>query len=83
MAQAMIEQRKKNAFSQTGSDDGQIFYLTNNKNIRLYFSTVYKERVLSFNLSSSKSFILNKQSWRKFRKLIPLIEDFFDNGVSD
>jgi hypothetical protein len=79
MAQAMIHKHKVNAMCQTGNDDE--FYLTNNKKLKLYYSNVYKERVMSLSLSSSKSIIFTFKTWKKFRKLIPTIEDFFANDV--
>jgi hypothetical protein len=48
---------------QTGIDEELFFYLTNKKSGRVYFSSVYKQTVLSFNLGTSKSFIIDKASW--------------------
>ena len=67
---------------QTGEDTNEyVFYLTDTKTIKLYYSQVYKENVFSFNLSSSKSFIMNKRNWNKFKQLLPLIQNFFDNEI--
>ena len=63
---------------QTGENNNEyIYYLTDKKTLKLYYSQVYKENVLSFNLSSSKSFIMNHKIWEQFKKLIPIIEQFF------
>ena len=48
----------------------------------MYYSQVYKENVLSLNLSSSKSFIMNKHLWLSFKRLLPLINNFFENEIS-
>ena len=42
-----------------------ILYLGQNKNARIYFSSAYKEIVLSFNFCS-KSFIFTKSMWLLF-----------------
>ena len=62
MAQAMID-AKKCVFTQT---EENVYYIDNTKCVKMYYSTVYKERVVSLNLSSSKSFIFTKQNWKKF-----------------
>jgi hypothetical protein len=49
--------------------------------VKLCYSNGYKERVMSLSLSSSKSIILTFKTWKQFRKLIPTIEDFFENDV--
>jgi hypothetical protein len=81
MAQAMIQKQKNmiNSMCQTGSDGENEYYLTSNKRLKLYYSNVYKEKVISLNLSSSKNFIFTHKIWKKFRKLIPTIEDYFEN----
>jgi hypothetical protein len=84
MAQAMIQKQHNktikeiNKQTHTQLNEEQIYLLGPNKILKLYFSNVYKENVLAFCLSSSKSFIINRQQWKLFRKLIPIIEDFFD-----
>ena len=82
MAQAAVEARKlkKTIGTQTGDSDEMMFYISNKKIVRLYYSKVYKERVVSLNLSSSKSFVLNKVLWNQFRKLFPFIDKYFENG---
>jgi hypothetical protein len=67
---------EKNASVQTGSENVNIVYrLPNNKMIRLYYSNIYKEKVVSFNISTSKSFIVNKEIWSHMRKLLPTIDN--------
>jgi len=83
MAQAMLDLKNKKRIiykdSETQTETvGQIYNLGQNKIVKLYYSTVYKENVLAFCLSSSKSFIVNKTSWKLFKKLIPIIDNFFD-----
>ncbi len=62
MAQAYVNyvknlEQQKNASVQTGSENVNIVYrLPNYKMIRLYYSNIYKEKVVSFNISTSKSF---------------------------
>jgi len=69
-------EQQKNASVQTGSENVNIVYrLPNNKMIRLYYSNIYKEKVVSFNISTSKSFIINKEIWSHMRKLLPTIDN--------
>lgn len=63
---------------QTGNSEN-VFHLTENKTLKLYYSNVYKEKVISLSLSSSKSFIFTLKTWKKFRKIIPNIEEHFAN----
>jgi hypothetical protein len=64
MAQAYVNyvknlEKQKNASVQTGTENVNIAYrLPNDKMIRLYCSNIYKERVVSFNISTSRSFIM-------------------------
>jgi hypothetical protein len=66
MAQAYVNyvknlEKQKYASVETGSENVNIVYrLPNNKMIRLHYSNIYKEKVVSFNISTSKSFIINK-----------------------
>jgi 3-hydroxy-3-methylglutaryl CoA synthase len=81
MAQAYVNyfkhlEKQINASVQTGSENVNIVYhLPNNKMIRLYYSNIYKEKVVSFNISTSKSFIINKEIWSHMRKLLPIIDN--------
>jgi hypothetical protein len=43
--------------------------------IRLYYSNIYEENVVSFNISTAKSFIINKEIWSHMRKLLPTIDN--------
>ena len=53
------------------------FKLANRKMVKLYKSPVYKENIISFIISDSKSFIFDKKSWTHFVNLIPIIDNFF------
>jgi hypothetical protein len=81
MAQAYVNyvknlEQQKNASVQTGSKNVNIVYrLPNNKMIRLYYSNIYKEKEVSINFSTSKSFIINKEIWSHMRKLLPTIDN--------
>ena len=82
MAQAQIDRRKimKDVSVQTGSENIDIlYYLPNKKSIRIYHSNVYKERVISFNISSSKGFIMNKDNWKQFVKILPQLHNSMKN----
>jgi hypothetical protein len=48
--------------------------LPNKKIIRLYYSNINKQQVVGFNLSSSKSFKLNREIWNYLKRTIFLIE---------
>ena len=82
MAQAYFNyvrnlEKKKNVSVQTGSENVDIVYrLPNNKMIRLYYSNIYKEKVVSFNISTSKSFIINKEIWSHLKKLLLTIDNY-------
>jgi hypothetical protein len=81
MAQAYVYyvknlEKQKNASVQTGRENINIVYrLPNNKMIRLYYSNIYKEKVVIFNISTSKSFIIIKEIWSHTRKLLPTIDN--------
>ena len=81
MAQTMLDINSIKLIKNSGKENSQIFRLDDNKHIKLYFSTVYKQHELAFCLSSSKNFILNKKAWEKFKLMIPFIEEFFNNNV--
>jgi hypothetical protein len=63
LKKATLKQNFRTIGIQTGIDDELFFYLTNKKSARVYFSSVYKQTVLSFNLGNSKNFIIDKNSW--------------------
>ena len=71
MAQKQLDEYKLEFCPNSGS---QTFIINNNRRIKLYYSTVYKENILAFCLSSSKHFILTKKTWKIFKKLIPIID---------
>jgi hypothetical protein len=78
MAQKMLDLRnsKKSIGCQTGHDDEQLFIsLSHSKHAILKHSTSYKDYVLSFNINSSKSFILTKQMWKILRPHLGKIDD--------
>ncbi len=58
----------KNVSSQTGNSNKVIIYLSDNKSIRVNYSSGYKE-VISFNFGS-KSFIFTKPMWLIFKKIL-------------
>ena len=72
MANAMI--LKRSISTQTGDEEDFLVYLSNNKTARIYFSSAYKDKVLSFNFGTSKSFIITKLMWRIFRNYINEID---------
>ena len=56
--------KKYDATTLTGEGNVDIVYhLPKNKMLRLYYSNVYKEKVVSFNISAAKSFIIKKETW--------------------
>jgi hypothetical protein len=63
LKKATLKQNFRTIGIQTGIDDELFFFLTNKKSARVYFSSVYKQTVLSFNLGNSKNFIIDKNSW--------------------
>jgi hypothetical protein len=73
MAQAQID-RKKLELLETG----------NKRSIGIqtgtYYSSIYKENVMSFVLSNSKSFIINKDSFNALKEIFPIADRFFKNG---
>ena len=79
MAQAQVDLYFKHASCQTNENNEIYLYFANNKTGRLYYSTVFRERVLALNISASKSFIMNKTVWEKFKKCFIKIDQFFDD----
>jgi hypothetical protein len=79
MAQAQVDylkiKNKKDVATQTSLNDNEFFVsLSANKYARLYYSESYRDMVLSFNINRSKSFIVTKQMWVKFRQHILAID---------
>ena len=80
MANAMILQRKyRNIGVQTGDDNDLYIYLTNKKTARIYLSPAYKEKFLSLNFGTSKSFIITKSMWKIFRNHFSEIDNILSN----
>jgi hypothetical protein len=77
MAQAYVDYIKKknekklnDMGSQTNKNitEDSVFNLPNKKIIRLYYSNIYKQKVVSFNISTSKSFIMNREIWNHLKE---------------
>ena len=89
MAQAIIDQRNKQIAMRSigvGTDSDEVFItatLPNRKVVKLYFSSVYQDRVLSLNIAEAKSFIMDKTNWNHFKQLIPSIDQFFEQQQLD
>jgi hypothetical protein len=80
MANAMILHRKyRNIGVQTGDDNDLYIYLTNKKTARIDLSPAYKEKVLSLNFGTSKSFIITKSMWKIFRNHYSEIDNILSN----
>ena len=67
---------KRKVAVQTGDNNEFMIYLTNKKTARVYFSTCYKDTVLSINFGTSKSFIISKSMWRIFRRHFKEIDKY-------
>lgn len=72
MAQAQIDFFKKqlektnnNKITQTEIDYS--IQLNETKHARIYYSKAYKDYVLSFNINSTKSFIITRDMWKIFK----------------
>jgi len=73
--------QKLNTKSTQTNDDHEIcITLSDTKKIHLYKSKSYKSYVLSFDLGSSKKFIINKEKWMLFRKHIEEIDEIMTNN---
>ncbi len=69
------------SFLSGDSQSKQSFKLANRKQVKLYTSPVFKENIISFEISDSKSFILNNTSWTFFENIFPTIDQFFNKNV--
>ena len=79
MAQAIIDTvhvEKLIKSEKSKKKDCLSFYISKNKTVKLYYSSVYRNKVVGLNISSTKAFILEKQAWQKFKNLIPIIDNF-------
>jgi hypothetical protein len=69
---------KRNKFTETSTQTDDLYFsLTEKKTARMYYSQAYKEKVLSQNFGTSKSFIITKHMWSNFRKEFEKIENVF------
>jgi hypothetical protein len=79
MAQAQIIQHRLNSLVSKATQTGDIvefcIQLNKNKRARLYYSESYKDYVLAFNINQSKSFILTRSMWKKFKKHLKNIDN--------
>ena len=71
------KREKKTVGIQTGLDNELFFFLTKKKSIRVYYSSVYKDIVCSFNVSNSKSFIFDRESWKILKNNFQAINNRF------
>lgn len=76
MAQVMIDNNLKNLMNKNDFEAHRIS-IDEKKYIKLYYSNVYKEKVIAFCGSSGKNYILNKNAWEKISKHFPYIEQYF------
>jgi hypothetical protein len=87
MAQAIIDQRNKRIATRSigvGTDSDEVLIsatLPNRKVVKMYFSSVYQDRVLSLNIAEAKSFIMDRINWNHFKQLIPSIDQFFEQQI--
>jgi hypothetical protein len=73
--------QKSNSKATQFNDDHEIcITLSDTKKIHLYKSKSYKSYVVSFDLGSSKKFIINKEKWMLFRKRIEEIGEIMTNN---
>ncbi len=70
---------QRTIWTQTGEQDHLFIHLENKKTARIYYSSSYKENVLSLNFGSSKNFIFTKSMWNIFRKYIKTIDNLLYN----
>lgn len=64
----------RSSSTQTGDDNYLFIHLEKKKTARIYYSSAYKDHVLSFNFGSSKSFIVTKSMWKVFRNYLKTID---------
>ena len=64
-----IKKNKTLSISTQTGDFYEIFInLSSNKNIRLYYSSKYKDYVLSINFGKCKKYIITRPMWKKLRQ---------------
>ncbi len=90
MAQAMLDRnefkrhiksniKSKSVGVQTGDLNELCITLSHSKNIKVYFSKSYKDYVASFNMGSSKKFIITKAKWKILRNYLNEIDNILSN----
>ena len=72
-------QKLKTKSTQTNEDHEITITLSDTKKIHLYKSKSYKDYVVSFDLCSSKKFIINRAKWLVFRNHIEEIDKIMTN----
>ena len=91
MAQAMLNRdefkkhltqtaKSKNVAVQTGDLNELCITLSHSKNVRVYYSKSYKDYVASFNMGSSKKFIVTKAKWKILRKYLNHIDTILSSN---
>jgi len=70
---------KKHMYTQTGEIDDFFIRLNGRKTARIYYSSSYKEKVLSLNFGTSKNFIFTKSMWDLFRNYTNTIDNILKN----
>ena len=72
------ERKTKEEVVQTGLNEKVdiSYHLPNKKVVRMYYSNIYKENLVSFYISTKKIFIINKEIWKEMRKIMPIIDNF-------
>ena len=64
----MLNRRKKTIGTQTGMDLLDVYVpLSPQKHFKIYYSESYQDYVLSFNINTSKAFIITRQMWQIFK----------------
>ena len=73
MIELQKQKTKRSVATQTGSDDDLYFYISDNKNAKVYYSINEKEKLFRLT-ANTKSVALNKEDWKKFRNFINQID---------
>lgn len=83
MAQKMIDlikSTKRTVATQTGDDEELYFYISDKKNVKVYFSQIEKEKLFRLTVNT-KSVALNQDDWKTFRNCIYEIDKYMlQNG---
>jgi hypothetical protein len=61
--------------TQTGDSVDFCIPLCRNKQARVYWSKSYRDFVLAFNINRSKSFIVDRQMWKKLKIYLQKIDN--------